>query len=319
MRAVRALIFHGPGDLRLEDVPRPERRAEGDVLVQIEVALTDGTDAKAFRRGHPVLLGPPPSPFGHEFCGVDVATGRRVVAPNSVPCGDCPPCRRDQETLCEQLFPLLNGAYAEFLLVPARIASRSLLRVPDQLPGEVAALVEPLACCLHGVEAAGVREGDTVAIVGLGPVGLMLSACVRDVGATPVGVGGRDERRALAPQFGGVPGDGDGADVVIEAAGTVDAWERALTLVRPGGTVLAFGGLPRDARVTLDPYRIHYEEVTVRGAFHHTPRHVRAALAFLASGAYPFELLITHRVGLEGVAALLADPPSDYLKAAVAP
>ncbi len=113
--------------------------------------------------------------------------------------------------------------------------------------------------------------------------------------------------------------DGVGADVVIEAVGAVDAWERALELVRPGGTVLAFGGLPRDARVTLDPYRIHYEEVTVRGAFHHAPRHVRAALAFLASGAYPFELLVTHRVGLEAVAALLADPPRDYLKAAVVP
>ena len=155
---MRALIFHGPGDLRLEDVPDPSR-AEGDMLVQVEVALTDGTDAKAFRRGHPVLLGPPPSPFGHEFCGVDVATGRRVVAPNSAPCGACAPCRRGQETLCERLFPLLNGAYAEYLLVPARIADRALLRVPDGLPAEVAAMVEPLACCLHGVEAAGVRQG----------------------------------------------------------------------------------------------------------------------------------------------------------------
>ena len=305
MRRVRALIFHGPGDLRLEEVPRPERLAEGDVLVQVEVALTDGTDAKAFRRGHPVLLGPPPSPFGHEFCGVDVATGRRVVAPNSAPCGECEPCRRDQETLCERLFPLLNGAYAEYLLVPGRIP---LLPVPDALPGEVAAMVEPLACCLHGVEAAGVGEGDTVAIVGLGAVGLMLCACVRDAGAVPIGVGGREERRAMAPHFGAVAGDGEGADVVIEAAGTVDAWERALALVRPGGTVLAFGGLPRDARVTIDPYRIHYEEVTVRGAFHHAPRHVRAALAFLASGAWPFERLVTHRVGLEGVAALLGRP-----------
>jgi L-iditol 2-dehydrogenase len=316
---MRALIFHGPGDLRLEDVPRPEPQAEGDMLVQVEVALTDGTDAKAYRRGHPVLLGPPPSPFGHEFCGVDVSTGRRVVAPNSAPCGACGPCGRGQETLCDRLFPLLNGAYAEYLLVPARIADRAVLRVPDGLAAEVAAMVEPLACCLHGVEAAGVGQGDTVAIVGLGPVGLMLCACVRDAGATPVGVGGREERRALASEFGAVLADGVGADVVIEAVGAVDAWERALELVRPGGTVLAFGGLPRDARVTLDPYRIHYEQVTVRGAFHHTPRHVRAALAFLASGAYPFELLVTHRVGLEGVAALLADPPRDYLKAAVIP
>lgn len=106
---------------------------------------------------------------------------------------------------------------------------------------------------------------------------------------------------------------------MIEAAGTPEAWDTALRLARPGGTVLAFGGLPRDARVEVDPYRIHYEEVTLRGAFHHTPRNVRAALAFLASGAYPFEQLVTHRVGLEGVAALFADPPDDYLKAAVVP
>ena len=137
----------------------------------------------------------------------------------------------------------------------------------------------------------------------------MLCACVADAGGRPVGVGSRDERRALAPAFGAVPAAPEGADVVIEAAGTVEAWERALELVRPGGTVLAFGGLPREARVEIDPYRIHYEEVRLVGAFHHTPRTMRAALAFLASGAYPFERLVTHEVGLEGVAALFDDPP----------
>jgi L-iditol 2-dehydrogenase len=316
---VRALIFHGPGDLRLEDVSRPEPREEDDVVVQVEVALTDGTDLKAFRRGHPVLLGPLPSPFGHEFCGIDVRTGRRVVAANSAPCGDCAPCRRGQETLCEHLLPLLNGAYAELLLVPARIARTNLLRVPPGIAPEVAAMVEPLACCLHGVEQAGVRPGDTVAVVGAGPIGLMLCACVADAGAAAVVVGGRHGRRALASAFGAVPGDGVRADVVVEAAGTVEAWSDALRLVRPGGTVLAFGGLPRDARVEIDPYRVHYEQVSLRGAFHHTPRHVRAALAFLGSGTYPFERLVTHQIGLEGVAALFSDPPDDYLKAAVVP
>jgi L-iditol 2-dehydrogenase len=315
---MRALILHGPGDLRLEEVPDPVP-GDGDVLLQVEVALTDGTDLKAYRRGHPVLLGPPPSPFGHEVCGIDVATGRRVVAANSAPCGACDPCRRGQETLCEHLFPLLNGAYAELLLVPARIAGRNLLPVPPRLAPELAAMTEPLACCLHGVEVAGVQRGDTVAIVGLGPIGLMLTACVADAGGQPVGVGSREERRALAPSFGAIAAEPEGADVVIEAAGTVEAWERAVGLVRPGGTVLAFGGLPREARVELDPYRVHYEEVRLVGAFHHTPRHVRAALAFLASGAYPFERLVTHAIGLEGVAQLFDDPPRDYLKAAVRP
>jgi L-iditol 2-dehydrogenase len=315
---VRALRYHGPGDLRLETVPDP-LPGPGDVLVQIEVALTDGTDLKAFRRGHPVLLGPPPSPFGHEFCGVDTATGRRVVAANSAPCGACDRCRRGQETLCSELLPLLNGAYAELLVVPERIARVNLLPVPRGLAPELAAMTEPLACCLRGIEVAGIDAGDTVAIVGLGPIGLMLAACARDAGARVVGVGMRPERRALAPAFGAELGDGVGADVVVEAAGTAEAWERALELVRPGGTVLAFGGLPRDARVTLDPYRIHYDEVRLVGSFHHTPRHVRAALAFLASGAAPFERLVTHRVGLEEVAGLLADPPPGYLKAAVVP
>jgi len=315
---VRALRLHAPGDLRLEEVPEPVP-GEGEVLLQVEVALTDGTDLKAYRRGHPVLLGPPPSPFGHEICGIDVATGRRVVPANSAPCGTCPPCARGQETLCENLFPLLNGAYAELLLVPERIVRRNLLPVPTGVAPEVAAMTEPLACCLHGLESAGVQRGDTVAVLGLGALGLMLCACVADAGGQPVGVGSHEERRALAPAFGAVAGDPDGADVVIEAAGTVEAWQQALALVRPGGTVLAFGGLPREARVDIDPYRIHYEEVRLVGAFHHTPRTFRAALAFLATGAYPFELLLTHEVGLDGVGHLFADPPRDYLKAVVRP
>ena len=231
--------------------------------------------------------------------------------------GRAPPCLRGQETLCANLLPLLNGSYAEFILVPERIATKNLLAVPPGMPPELAAMVEPLACCLHGVDAAGIASGDTVAVIGLGPIGLMLCACIADAGGHPIGVGSRAERRALAPSFGAELGTGEGADVVIEAAGTTEAWELALDLVRPGGTVLAFGGLPREAHVRVDPFRIHYEEVTLKGAFHHTPRHVRTALTFLGTGAYPFERLITHQVGLEGVAGLLADPPRDYLKAAV--
>ena len=304
---MRALRFHGPGDLRLEEVPQPEA-GPGDVLVRVEVALTDGTDLKAFRRGHPLLLRELPSPFGHEFCGIDVETGRRVVAANSA---------ADDERGGE--LELLNGAYAEYLLVPAAIARANLLRVPDGLASEVAALVEPLACCLRGVARARVEKGDTVAIVGAGPIGLMLCACVADAGGRPVVVGGRPERRELVPLFGGETGDGEGAEIVIEAAGTAEAWQRALELVRPGGTAVFFGGLERGAELHVDAFRLHYDELTLRGSFHHAPRHVRAALAFLASGARPWERLITHRVGLEGVSGLFADPPRDYLKAAVIP
>ena len=311
---MRALRFHGPGDLRVEEVPRPEP-GPGDVLVQVEVALTDGTDAKAFRRGHPLLLAELPSPFGHEFCGIDVATGRRVVAANSAPCGECAACRRGEETLCENLQPFLNGAYAEYLLVPRRIAERNLLPAPSGLAPEVAAMVEPLACCLRGVERAGIKGGETVAVLGPGPIGLMVCAAAKDAGAHVVSVGGRPERRELAREFGAVPGDGLGADIVIEAVGTPEAWQDAVDLVRPGGTVVFFGG----RELGVDTFRLHYEELTLRGSFHHTPRHVRAALAFLASGAYSWERLVTHQVTLEQVAGLFADPPADLLKAAVLP
>ncbi|HEY2777963.1 MAG TPA: zinc-binding dehydrogenase [Gaiellaceae bacterium] len=308
---MKAALLYAPGDLRVEDVPRPEP-GPGDVLVQIELALTDGTDLKTYRRGHPLLLTESPAPFGHEFCGL--VDGRRVVAANSGPCGACDGCARGEQ--CRELV-FLSGAYAEWLVVPERIAAVNLHDVPRGVAPEVAAMVEPLACCLRGVERAGITAGDTVAILGAGPIGLMLAACVSDAGGWPVIVGGRDERRALAEQFGAEAGEGRGADVVIEAAGTEHAWSDAVTLVRPGGTVVMFGGLPRDTRPPIDAYRVHYEELTVRGSFHHTPQTVRAALVFLASGAYPWGRLVTHRVSLDALPALFEAPPTDLLKAAV--
>jgi L-iditol 2-dehydrogenase len=310
---VRAARLYAPGDLRIEDVPKPEP-GPGDVLVQIEVALTDGTDLKTYRRGHPLLLRDAPSPFGHEFCGL--VDGRRVVAANSAPCGACDGCVRGEG--CHAL-EFLAGAYADWIVVPERVAAVNLHAVPEGLAPEVAAMVEPLACCLRGIERAGVQAGDTVAILGAGPIGLMLAACVADAGGWPVVVGGREERQALVATFGAEAGDGRDADIVIEAAGSDEAWTDAVALVRPGGTVVVFGGLTRDARPPVDAYRVHYEELTIRGSFHHTPATVRAALAFLASNAYPWERLVTHRVLLEDLPALFADPPRDLLKAAVTP
>jgi L-iditol 2-dehydrogenase len=243
---VRSLLFYGAGDVRLDDVPRPEP-GPGDVLVQVEVALTDGTDV-------PLSLAELPSPFGNEFCGVDVGSGERVLAAS----------------------PLLTGAFAEYVLVPAHIAEHNLLLVPPGLTSEVAALVGSLAGCLHEVERAGIEAGQTVAIAGLGPIGFMLCAAAKDAGANVVAVDDRPDRRELTADFGAAPGDGQGADVVIE-------------------------------------------EAAVREARDHTPRTVRAALAFLASGAHPWERLVTHQVGLEEAAGLIEDPPRDLLKAALIP
>jgi L-iditol 2-dehydrogenase len=311
---VRAARYYAPGDLRIEEVPDPVPK-RGEVLVQIECALTDGTDLKAFRRGHPLLLAETPSPFGHEFCGFDVATGRRVVAANSAPCGTCAMCARGQQTLCENLLPLLNGAYAELLVVPERIARVNLHPVPRTLASEIAALVEPLACALHAVQ--GIEAGQNVAVLGPGPMGLLLAACLKDAGAHVVAAGGTAQRRELARQFGASAGDADGSDVVFDATGKPRGWRDAVGAVRRGGTVVLFSGITGD--IELDAERIHYDELTLRGAFHHTPQTVRAALAFLASGAYPWEKLLTHEVTLEQLPAFLAAPPDGYLKAIVRP
>ena len=311
---MKAARFYGPGDLRVEDVPDPQP-GRGDVLVQIELALTDGTDLKTYRRGHPLLLSELPSPFGHEFCGFDVATGKRVVAANSAPCGTCTQCVRGRQSLCENLLPLLNGAYAELLVVPERIARVNLHPVPRTVASEVAALVEPLACALHAT--ASIEAGQTVAVLGPGPMGLLLCACLKDAGATVVVAGGTAERRALAAEFGATPGDAQDADVVIEATGKPKGWRDAVAAVRRGGTVVLFSGVQGD--VELDAERLHYDELTVQGAFHHTPQTVRAALAFLASGAYPWERLLTHEISLEQLPGFFAEPPDGYLKAIVRP
>jgi L-iditol 2-dehydrogenase len=312
---MRAARLYAPGDLRIEDVPDPEP-GPGEVLVQIEAALTDATDLKAFRRGHPLLLSEMPSAFGHEFCGIEVATGRRVVAANSAPCGNCAHCVRDEQTLCENLLPLLNGAYAELLLVPERIARVNLHPVPPTLEPEVAALVEPLACALHAADAVPV-EGQAVAVLGSGPMGMLLCACLRDAGAAVTIAGGTSERRELAGAFGATPGDARGADVVIEATGSPLGWQDAVHAVRRGGAVVLFSGVP--GSVELDAHRLHYDELTLRGSFHHTPRTVRAALAFLASDAYPWSELLTHEVSLDGLPAFFGDPPDGCLKAIVRP
>jgi L-iditol 2-dehydrogenase len=347
---MRAARFHGPGDLRVETVPVP-RPGPGELVVRVAAAATNGTDAKSLRRGHPVLLPDPPCGFGHEWAGTvaalgagvgTFAVGDRVTGANSAPCGRCRPCRRGEPSRCTGLSPYLNGAYAEYLLLPARLVAANVVPVPDGMPMELAAIVQTVACCVHGAEIAGAGPGMTVAVLGLGPIGLGLVAACHARGARVLGVGRRRaERLRLARAFGAEaavddpadlaeltdgagPTDDPGPDVVVEAVGQPQAWSQAVAVVRRGGTVVLFGGLPRED-VPLDPYRIHYHELTLRGSYHHTPAAIRQALALLAGGAYPFAELLTHTYPLERVAeplaqaAGLADPDDRLLKAVIRP
>jgi L-iditol 2-dehydrogenase len=313
---VRALRVHAPGDLRVDEVPAPDAAA-GEVVLEVEVALTGSGERRAFASG-PDSLDGSPAPLGRELAGVDARNGRRVVPAASAPCGHCPACVDGREELCRRPERLV-GALAERVLVPARIAEVNLHPVPRGLDPAVAALADPLACCLHAVERADVRPSSLVAVLGSGPIGLMLCACVADAGGYVAAVGGRQSRHALAAAFGARPADPHDADVVIEAAGTAEARNQALELVQPGGTVVLVGSTEPGEPIAADAERIRREELQLRGAAGHAPRHFRSALAFLASGAYPWERLITHEAGLDQVATLLTDPPEDCLKAAVRP
>ena len=347
---MRQQRFHAPGDVRLAEVPIPEP-GPGEVLVKIDVALVCGTDVKTFRRGHPMLLDLAPAPFGHEYAGTVVEIGHgvthfrpgdRVTSANSAPCGHCYFCRRDQLSLCENLQPLLNGAYADYLLVPAGIVAVNMFRLPDDMPPERAALVEPLACVLKGLEVGEVGPGTTVGIVGLGPIGQMMTFAAASRGARVIALGRSDHKLAAAERMGAWKvvdlrtvddaleavmehtEECRGVDVAIEAVGLPEVWEFVVRMVRRGGVVNFFGGCEEGSTARIDTYRLHYEELCLTAAFHHTPKHVRMAMELLTRTGFPHEVLVTHRYPLEElvtplrVAAKEIDEPG-FIKAAIVP
>ncbi|TBR20764.1 dehydrogenase [bacterium] len=327
---MRAVIFHGPRDIRLSEVPRPVP-GPGEVLVRRGAALTCGTDFKAFRRGHKVLLGEYPSGFGHELAGVieeagpgvgRFKPGTRVVVGNSAPCDGCFYCDRGQNFLCERL-KLHNGAYADFDLVPANIVRHNLWPIPDSLSFEAAALSEPLACALHGVEAVRVAKGETAVVVGAGVMARLLVAALKARGARVVVVGRSrpplDAALALGAEavVGSEDGDpvkavkalssGRGGDAVFEAVGLPETWKSAVAMTRKGGRACLFGGCAQGTEVSLDAHRIHYEGLTLSGVFHHTPAYFKAALDLLASGAVSPKGLVEGAIPLADVPRYFAE------------
>ncbi len=306
-QAMQAAVLHGREDVRIEDVAAPPLRA-GEARVAIEAALTCGTDLKVYKRGSHARMIAPPAVFGHEFAGriSEVAPGAegwrvgdRVVAANSAPCGECFFCRNGQENLCDDLL-FLNGAYAESIVVPARIVKSNLLRLAPGTPFASAALTEPLACVVHGWEDLEPKGGERVLIIGSGPIGLMFIPLARQKKCR-ITMAGRGERLAVAEKLGAdriidvpAPGDLAGAvaaakggpfDIVIEAVGKPETWEAAVRLARKGGKVNFFGGCPAGATMALDTGLMHYSNLTLVASFHHTPRAIREALRLIESGA----------------------------------
>ena len=315
---MQAAVLHGREDIRIESVPVPNAGV-GELILQVGAALTCGTDLKVFRRGYHARMIVPPALFGHELAGTVVqagegvtefADGDRVVALNSAPCGQCYFCERGQENLCDDLL-FNNGAYAEFIRIPARIVAKNTLRVPDHVPLEHAALTEPLACAVHGFEDSRPHPGDTVAVIGGGPLGLMilhvaaLAGCkviaivkhdgqveaARQLGATHV-VQTASIRRAIQ-ETRALTHKQQGVDIAIEAVGVPETWQEAVEMVRKGGTVNFFGGCAVGTHVSLDTNRLHYSDITLRATFHHTPAICRKALDLIAGGGFQADKFIT--------------------------
>ena len=322
----RVIYLLGPEQLELREEPVPEP-GEGEILVRIRAATTCGTDVKVFRRGgHPRMLRVPTA-FGHEFAG-EVAEsgpgvtgfqrGDRVAVVNSAPCGRCAYCYRGRENLCRDL-QYINGAFAEYILIPRRFVEVSTYRLDADIPYELAALLEPLACVVHGIDVCDLRNGSEVLVYGGGPMGLLLTSALaveghRVVVADPNpgrlemarAVGAGDAVQVVrdggeAERLRGLSADGDGFDCAIDATGVPAVWEDALGCVRPGGVVNFFGGCPPGTRIPLDTTLVHYNELAIKGTYHHRPSTVARALDMLSRGTVDPKPLLSAEAPLEGL------------------
>lgn len=329
---MKAAIFYGPKDLRIEEVADP-LPGPGEIVVDIGAATTCGTDLKSYMRGHPAIFSVLPSRFGHEFAGVVSAVGEgvttfgigdHVVCGNSAPCGNCFYCSIDRQSLCENLF-FLHGAFAERILVPSIIVSKNTYKLPHHVPFEEAAIVEPLACVVHGIDVAPIRVGDTVVINGAGSIGLMFTRLATLRGASVISTDLSDDRLAMARRMGAAetinvrgfddpvaevrrrtPGN-RGADVAVEAVGLPETWEQTIRELRPGATAILFGGAKAGAAISVDTTSMHYSEYTLKGVFHHAPRYVRTAADLLAKRQVDGRLMLTEVRPLERLVETLED------------
>jgi L-iditol 2-dehydrogenase len=305
-----AAVLYGREDLKVETVDIPPL-GPSDVLVKVAVALTCGTDLKVWKQGFHARMIKPPAVFGHELAGVieakggdvngGVRTGMRVVPGNSAPCGICLYCRKGQPNLCEDLL-FNNGAYAEYIRIPARIVQQNMLEIPEHVPFKDAAMVEPLACVLRGIHEMNVQPGDVAVVIGCGPIGLKFIRVLSARNVRVIALGKRKSQIQAAERLGAMAAmdvtklgypiarvreltEGSrGADAVIEAVGSPLTWQWAVQMVRKGGTVNLFGGCPRGSEVKFDPAALHYSEITIKSTFHHSPQFIREALDSIARG-----------------------------------
>ena len=324
---MKAAVLEEVGRLDIRDIPRPECDPDG-LLLQVGACAVCGTDVKVYRHGHRLIV--PPRVTGHELAGAVVEVGRNVrnyaegdrvaVAP-AVPCGECRMCRRNIHGMCDNLTAIgyhYDGGFAEFMAVPpVAVRNGCVNKLPDGLSVEHAALAEPLACCINAQELAFVQLGQSVAIIGAGPIGCLNAQVARARGATLVFMIDISAERLEMASFVGLDAcingadedavertmaltDGAGADVVITACASGRAQEQALQMVAKRGVVNFFGGLPKgNSTISFDSNLTHYREFYVIGNHGSAPLHNAMAIELIASGKIDVSPLITHRLPIE--------------------
>jgi L-iditol 2-dehydrogenase len=336
MTTMKAILVRAPMDFGLEEVPMP-RCPVGGLLLRVHACGLCGSDLRTLRSGHrKVTL---PWILGHEISGEVVEVGDRYQGPWQqgerlsvaplVYCGRCDFCQSGQYELCEDYREIAQtwpGGFAEYMAIPDEAVQRGTIRaVPEGLDMDLAAIAEPVSSCIHAQEEGGIGLGDTVVVMGAGPIGCIHIALARARGADRVLAVDINERRlAQAKRFGpdalvdasrdDAAGEirrltgGRGAEVVITANPSGQAQVQAVEMARKGGRILLFGGLPKtDCRPQIDMNLVHYNALHLIGTTIFAPRHHRQALSMLADGRIDGKSLITHRGRLEDFAAVARD------------
>jgi len=326
---MKAIRYHGPGDIRVEETPVPPC-GQDEIRVKVDACAVCGTDLKAWRVGNPRIKAP--QVMGHEFTGLvetmgakarGFALGDRVVMATSVSCGRCAYCRKGWPNLCLDLSPMgfsYPGGMAEYVTIPIRaLAQGHVVKVPDHVKCEHAALAEPVSCTVNAAGNCHIASGDTVLVMGAGPMGIMNACTARRFGAERIIMTEVNPTRlAQARDFGfevlvdptqedlvQIVNDetrGLGVNVAIVAAPAAAPQEQAVTLVRKRGTVCLFASLPVEKRqISLDSRAIHYGELRVVGTSDSTPADVAQAVGYLAEGTLPADRLVSHVLALDAV------------------
>lgn len=327
---MKAAIYRGPQDLKVEEIAEPSAGAK-EVKLRIHACATCGTDAKIYHHGHPRLT--PPQVIGHEIAGEVVEVGSEVRGFNigdrvqviaAIPCGECWACTAGKQQICPNQLSMgyqFPGGFAEYMIVPDEVIRvNGLNHIPDGVSYEEAAVVEPLACVLNAQKLIHVSKGDTVLVMGAGPIGCLHVRLARALGAEKVFLADVNGSRLalsaevvhpdraidmssedLAAVMKEVT-DGRGPSVIITAAPAGVAQEQAITLAQPGGRISFFGGLPKDKpMISVDSNLVHYKELILAGANGSTPAQNKEALELIASGKVKVADLITTRVSLENI------------------